>query len=243
MTLPKPLIAYLIVLHLALALVLMKSDFLQRVERHFGGLPPELSEHYHHMLAYHRRIDKQVPAGAVIVIGDSITQSLAVSNIADNSFNFGIGSDTTYGVLQRLHTYQSLDKAETIVLAIGVNDLKRRDPDEIIQNYTHILAMLPPSAKVIISALHPVDDRIQGELRSNQRIRQVNRGLKQLADTSEQWLYSDTTDMLSDSDGNLKAFYHEGDGIHLSAAGYALWTQALRNAISQLQQKPQTSLQ
>jgi lysophospholipase L1-like esterase len=242
MTLNRSLIAYLVLLHLLLGLVLVKSDFLQRTRGYLGVLPPEMTRHYHDMVAYHRRMDEQVPDGAVVFIGDSITQSLAVSNVSTNSFNYGIGSDTTFGVLQRIGTYRSLNRAETVVLAIGVNDLKRRDPDEIIRNYEHILEKLPKGMNIVISALHPVDDRLQGGLRSNQRIQQVNQSLKQLAEASDLRVYCDITPLLIDSDGNLKAAYHVGDGIHLSAAGYALWTEALRNAIGKLRQDPQAAL-
>ena len=235
MTHSKPLLVYMIMLHLVLGLVLMKSDFLERIERRLGSPPPELSEHYHHMLAYQHRIDRQVPDGAIIFIGDSITQSLAVSNISPSAINFGIGSDTTYGVLQRLNLYSSLDRAEILVLAIGINDLKRREPDEIIHNYERILARLPQTAGILISAIHPVDERIQRGSRNNQRIQRVNRGLKQLAATDSRCHYIDITTRLSDSDGNLKAVYHEGDGLHLSVAGYALWTEALSKAVRELQ--------
>ncbi len=230
----KYLIIYGVVLHLALALVLIKSDFLQRVNSHLGGLPPELSKHYYSMLGYQSRMDGQVPDGAVVFIGDSLTQSLAVSNISPNAFNYGIGSDTTLGVLQRLEVYRSLARAETVVLAIGVNDLKRRDPDAIIENYQSILQRLPKQAAVVISALHPVDEKMRSSLQTNRRIQQVNQGLRKLADASATRAYCDITPQLAGADGNLKPAYHVGDGIHLSAAGYALWTAGLKAAIETL---------
>lgn len=230
----KYLIAYLIVLHLALGLVLMKSDFLQRVRSYLGELPPELSTHYHSMLAYHSLMDNQAPEGAILFIGDSITQSLAVTNIAPKSINYGIGSDTTLGVLQRLGVYKSLGRAEVIVLAVGLNDLKRRDPDAIVRNYAQILKRLPQDAGVIISAIHPVDEAKRGPQQSNRRIRQVNQGLERLASSDPRWVYTDAGRRLGDSRGNLKPAYHVGDGVHLSAAGYAIWTEALKAAIDVL---------
>lgn len=230
----KYLIAYLIGLHLAFGLALIKSDFLQRISRHLGALPPELSSHYHSMVAYHSRLDTQAPEGAIVFIGDSLTQSLAVSNIASKSFNYGIGSDTTLGVLQRLEIYKSLGRAEAIVLAVGLNDLKRRDPDEIILNYGKILKRLPKNTGVIISALHPVDETKRGRHQSNHRIRQVNQGLQQLAKSDPQWIYTDAGTLLKDAQGNLKPAYHVGDGVHLSATGYAIWTEALKSAIDAL---------
>ena len=231
----------MVLLHLALGLVLMKSDFLQRIGHQLGIQKSELTKHYLSMLAYHSRIDKQIPDGATVFIGDSITQSLAVSNVAANSFNFGIGSDTTYGVLQRLDTYRHLHRAKTIVLAIGINDLKVRDPEETLLNYERILNKLPKGVNVVISTLHPVDDQLRGRGVNNQRIQQINRGLKILAKASEQRVYTDISSLISGSDGNLKAAYHVGDGIHLTPAGYALWTVALRDAIRELEQNQHRS--
>ena len=76
-------ITYLIGIHVFLAVVLLKSDFINRVERklgiHIATQSPEITEHFHRMLRYHKRMDGNVPEGSVIFIGDSITQGLCVS--------------------------------------------------------------------------------------------------------------------------------------------------------------------
>jgi len=123
-------ITYLIGIHLFLAVVLLKSDFNDRVEHKFGihtaAQSPEITQHFHRMLHYHKRMDGNVPEGSVIFIGDSITQGLCVSAIASPAVNYGIGSDTTVGILQRLPYYNSIKRASAVVLAIGINDIRRR---------------------------------------------------------------------------------------------------------------------
>ena len=85
----KILAIYIILIHAFILLILVKSDFIDRVERKFGIKPTnqELTNHYHEMLAYHKRMDGNIPQDAIIFIGDSLTQSLAVSAIKPNKVN------------------------------------------------------------------------------------------------------------------------------------------------------------
>ena len=159
-------LAYLLCIHILLAVVLLKSDFVFRVQNKLGiGIQQartlELTPHYHRMLGYHKRMDGNVPDRAVIFIGDSLTQGLCVSAVAVPSVNYGIGSDTTVGVLQRLSEYRSIDRAAAVVIAIGINDLRRRSDAEILDNYETILARIPESIPVIASAVLPVDEPVR----------------------------------------------------------------------------------
>ena len=105
-------------------------------------------------------IDPNVPSGSAIFIGDSITQGLCVSAVFTPSVNYGIGSDTTLGVLKRIPKYQSLNRASMVILEVGVNDLKRRKDEEILSNYSSILKLLPSHLSVIISGILPVNEAI-----------------------------------------------------------------------------------
>jgi lysophospholipase L1-like esterase len=227
----KFLLVYLSLIHLLLGLVLYKSDFIERARLHFGALKPEITIHYQTMLSHHRRMDDLVPAHAVIFIGDSITQSLAVATVAPNAVNYGIGSDTTLGVLNRLPLYRSLSRADVIVLQIGVNDLKRRGDEAIIANYKQILEHLPKQARVIVNAIHPVDEVFWGGGGANRRIKHINLGFRRLADQNESWIYCDAGKQLSGKEGNLQSDFHIGDGVHLNAKGYRIWIEALKAVI------------
>jgi hypothetical protein len=130
------ILVYVIAIHMLFGIVLIKSDFIQRVETKLGFVKPkiEITEHFHRMLRYHSRMDGNVPKQSVIFIGDSITQGLAVTAVINPSVNYGIGSDTTVGVLNRLPVYKSIEKASTVVIAIGVNDMEYRSNEEILRN-------------------------------------------------------------------------------------------------------------
>ena len=107
-------------------------------------------------------MDGNVPDRSVVFIGDSLTQGLCSDAIACPSVNYGVGNDTTVGVLARLPEYQSLRCASAIVLAVGVNDIMFRDNQHIVQNYRRILASLPQSVPIVCSAVLPVNEPIYG---------------------------------------------------------------------------------
>lgn len=153
-------ITYLILVHGLLALVLWKSDFLLRVERKLGWTPQvqELAGYYRTMLHHQVRMDGIVPDKAVVFIGDSLIQGLYTDAVVRPSVNYGIGGDTTVGVLARLSEYRSLLRASAVVLAIGVNDMKFRDNQEIIHNYRSILQILPRTVPLVSSAVLPVNE-------------------------------------------------------------------------------------
>ena len=234
-------IAYLVGIHLLLAVVLLKSDFIDRVQPKFGiqaDLPAEITQHYHRMLRYHKRMDGNVPNGSVLFIGDSITQGLCVSAVALPSVNYGIGSDTTLGVLQRLPEYKSIDKASTVVLAIGINDMKRRSNEDILKNYRSIIEHIPQNIPIVISAILPLDEesRPEWEGRNQDRIKNLNISLESIAKTDSRIFSVNAGSLLTDTSGNLADRFHDGDGVHLNSEGNGIWINVLRDGIQRAQQ-------
>jgi lysophospholipase L1-like esterase len=232
-TLRKFGVFYLLMLHVLLGLVLAKSDFIEKVGYKLGvTTKPELSAYYDRITTYHFRMDGNVPDGATLFIGDSITQGLATSAVANRAVNYGIGSDTTLGVLNRIRGYESLNRADAVVLAIGVNDLSRRSDEKIVANYEKILGSIPEEIPVVVSAILPVDERVQRVNFENKRISQVNQLLRELALKYDNVTFSDAGSSLRSSDNNLKSDFHVGDGVHLSSAGYQVWIRELRQALN-----------
>ncbi len=227
---------YIILLHLFCLVVLLKSNFVAKVGRTIGlSQQPEISSYYKQTVSFHKKMDGSIPEGATIFIGDSITEALATSAVAEVSVNYGIGSDTTYGVLRRLPLYSSLARAKCIVIAVGVNDLTRRGDNDIIKNYQQILNSIASDKSVVVSAVLPVDERVkQIQLKvelNNKRITQLNNKLENLCGTYRNVIFVNPGQELQSSDSNLKTRYHVGDGIHLSTAGYRIWIDKLRNVL------------
>ena len=225
------IILYLIGLHLALALILWKSDFLARLS---ARLEPELTEHYHRMVNYHRSIDPLVSAGTIVFIGDSHLQALHTEAVASPSVNYGIGNDTTHGVLLRIPSYPSLDHAAAIVLAIGFNDLRHRSNEEILSQFAKIIDALPPDVPIILNGILPVGKKISPRWLPGppDRITKLNRDLAALAQRERRITFLDPGPALADPGGHLKPTYHLGDEVHLSEAGKRRWIKALQTALA-----------
>ena len=225
------LVTWLIGLHAFAALAIWDTDLPYRIDRKLGlGFltPPEISRFYENMLGSHLQLDGSIEEGSVIFLGDSITQGLNVAAVTDKAINYGIGMDTSIGLLQRIPQYQSLNKASVIVVAIGINDFLRakRSPSEVLSNYTQILDRLPTNTPIILQAPFPVDEA-HGLAGTNIKISNLNTSLQGLAKQRNYSLIN-LQMLYSDKHGNLKDELHTGDGIHLSNKGYKLWIEALQ---------------
>lgn len=238
----QAVVIYAVGIHLLFLLVVVKSDFISRVQTKLGYDPttaelahPEISVHYNKMVRYHTRMEDNVPDDSVIFIGDSITQGLCVSAVATPAVNYGIGGDTTAGLLSRLPVYGSLNRASSIVLAIGVNDLPYRSNEAILSNYKTIVETLPPSVPVVISGVLPLDEKAREEWRNQnrERIAGLNEALAEIARNDPRLYFVDAGPFLTDSEGNLHRDLQYGDGIHLNSKGNEIWIRELRATLDQ----------
>ncbi len=227
------LIAHVVTVHLVLALVLWRSDALPRLQRVLGlAAPPEPTEHYGRMRPILDRIDAQAPDGAVVLLGDSIVQGYHAAALGPDVVNLGVGTDTTAGLLDRLADYGSPARARAIVVSVGHNDLRLRDDAELLENWGDILSALPCCIPLVCVAILPVDETASPDLAGfNARTRGLAEGMAALCTERLGTVFLDMSDDLADADGNLADAFHDGDGIHLSPAGYAVWTRALAGAL------------
>lgn len=193
------------------------------------GLP----SFYFEMAAYLRSVSGQLPDGSSFFIGDSHIQNLCVPCVVPGAVNLGIGHDTTVGLLNRLPDYPSLPRASQVVIAIGSNDLKRRDNTKLLENYQKILAALPHNTKIYWLAQFPVDARLeQVHHRTNRRIQQLNQLSTLLCLQRPGCQPIDPGSLLTDNSENLRSEYHRGDGLHLNNLGYQRLIEILREHIN-----------
>jgi lysophospholipase L1-like esterase len=201
---------------------------LYRLKTKMGLYDPMHSIQYQSLITMYQRVDKNVSSGSVIFIGDSLIQGLAVSEISPKAVNFGIGHDTTEGILKRLHHYQSIQRAKALIIAVGFNDLNKIDDHTLLANFDAILEGIDEHVAVYISALHPVDERlVQHSQISNQRIQAINLQLAEKTKAKANIYFSSVYAKLS-KNGKLDSRYHIGDGIHLNKLGNELWIAQLR---------------
>lgn len=224
--------SYLFLLHIAFLLLVLSPDLAYRVSGYLGlqSLQPEMTRHYQTMLWYHFQIDQNVPEGAVLFIGDSITQALVVGAVTPKAVNYGIGSDTTVGVLNRIPMYKSINRARAIVLAIGVNDLKWRENDEILRNYKTIISEIPTEIPLIFNAIMPINESMRNE-RWNVRIKELNNAMQRYCSSRQGCYFIDIGGGLVDYSGNLRQELSMKDGLHLNRKGYEIWINGLKDIL------------
>jgi lysophospholipase L1-like esterase len=166
---------------------------------------------------------KQMKASKIIFLGDSLTHRHNWSNF--KASNMGIDGDTTDGVLSRMRL---TDKAETIVLMIGANDiLQRTAMSKIQKNYSKILNTFKSHQKIyVLSVLPVVDDKQTKAI--NQDILSLNRWLKNEVKKQKMHFVNFYPHFLQ---GKGLAHPLTTDGVHLTSKGYKLWEKLLRDNV------------
>ncbi len=224
------IITYLLLAHAFIGVAVVKTDIIPRLQKKFGyeKITLELTPHYHTMVTFHKRVDKNIPDGSTIFIGDSLTQGLAVTAAFPQSINFGIGQDTTVGALKRIPFYHSITKAKRVIIAIGVNDLKKRNNDEIIKNYLKIISLIPKNIPILFSGILPIDESANNRTGTNNRIEKLNNRLSKICENNKKLHFLNISTLLVNANGNLSKNYHIGDGIHLNGLGSKIWISKLK---------------
>lgn len=193
--------------------------------------PIYIANHYQNSIVYHKSQDPFVDDGSIIFIGDSIVQGMLTSHVAHPSVNYGIGGDSTKGVLERMDFYKSIDNAKYVVIHVGINDLKKYSIGESIENYENILKKIKHKRVIVVSVLPVSNKFIQNNSDySLERLSHFNQEIKFLAEKYSVSFF-DMHKYFSDQNGYLKQIYDSGDGIHLNTAGYRAYIDSIKTII------------
>ena len=169
----------------------------------------------------------------IVMLGNSLTERGAWADILQDSLvlNRGIGGDCVAGMTARLGAIVA-GKPRAIFLMAGVNDLifSKITPEALLGQYERLLDAIrtaSPRTTVFIQSLLPLDEPQNEEYFAgkNARIEAFNTLLRETA--RQRGLdYIDVWNRMA-RDGKMPAEYTV-DGIHLNAAGYAVWSDVLR---------------
>ena len=217
--------AYVGLLHVLLAVLVFKTNFLELAAKTIWGTPQvEWSEDIYRGIAEQAALDGATPPGAVLLLGDSIMSQVPPGSVGAGVRNFGINGDTTAILRLRLATLRSLATARAAVFAVGVNDLKFRPQEEIVANYAALLAAVPERVGVVVVSVLPVDEAVERIRRRpdlrNAAIAALNARLQPMCAQRAGCRYLDAWPGMSDPvRGGLAVAWHAGDGWHLSPRG------------------------
>lgn len=211
-----------------------KRGLLARLGLPLPGRTAYVSDFDERMRLVHARMDPSVPPGRVVLLGDSMAQSLIVQDVVPGAINYGVGGGTARALLGRLPVYRSLATASAVIVQVGINDLYDRSVAEAAAAVEDVVRALPPSAgprSVYVHALFPLGRGFAPATAgrpSPASVRAVNEELRAFCRSACTFI---DVDDLADRDGFLRREFDAGDGQHLNAAGYAAWARILQRRV------------
>lgn len=187
---------------------------------------------------YQSRVEmfKAMPAGKkdIIFYGNSITFWGDWATLLGKPIykNRSIPGDTSFGLLELLDKTLH-GRPRQIFIMIGINDLARGVPREVIlNNYKRILAIIrdrSPRTSVYFQSVLPVNEsfgKLNNHYKRADEIPEINNFLQQW--TKEEHVgYVDLFSAMVNENGRLKKEF-TWDGIHLTINGYWQWINVLR---------------
>lgn len=177
-----------------------------------------------------------VVTGRIIFLGNSITEIGNWKKLTNDTtvINRGISGDITFGVLKRLDDI-SKRKPSKIFLLIGINDIGKDIPDEVIaDNISKIVVQLQagtPDTKIYVESIMPVNPDIPNfpqHYNKQEHILNTNKLIKKVTEQLHV-PYINIHDLFTDKKGQFDAKF-TADGLHPTASGggYEKWIAYLR---------------
>lgn len=224
-------LAYLALLHLAIAVLIGRPELAMRLHRALTGATPDATLFVASMRRHHQRLADNIEPGAVLFVGASSMQGLDVGAVADRAVNLGIGSDTVAGVLERWPV-RAVEQARAVVLAIGFNDLAHEPVEVVRDRFAELLARVPADLPVVVSGIQTIGGAAAADRPGfDAHIVRLNQAYRDLCADRPRCHYVDTAAALAGCPGEP---VHEPDGVHLGPAGYRCWKAALRAGLEAL---------
>lgn len=182
------------------------------------------------------------PERPLVMVGDSLTAAGEWGAMFPNAqpVNRGVPGETIADVIQRLDTITAL-RPQRVFLLIGTNDLLRGDePAAIFARYTQLVtAISDAGAEVVIQSTLPcARGANQNWADINRRAAALNSMLLPFS-REHRLKFVDLWPALTDRSALRDKFTI--DGVHLNAAGYVTWRDALLPVVEEPGRLPRPS--
>ena len=167
----------------------------------------------------------------VVMLGNSITFGVNWNELMGRSsiVNRGIGSDNTYGFLQRMEYVYKLHPRLCCIMG-GINDIYQDTPAEhVFENYIKILDGLRTHGIIpVIQSTLFVSTKWKKYVEKNGEVARLDSMLTAYA-TKNHIDFIDLNAVMSQN--NLLKEELTLDGVHLTPKGYALWRDELEKVL------------
>ena len=185
---------------------------------------PTLSQRIYErrLLAHQLAQDARLPAGALLVFGDSHLQALPLGHWP-GAHNFAIGGESAERLAARLPRFTSLARARAVVLGSGSNDLlEGRTPQAAAQAWRAVLDAVPPGPAVLCLEI-PLNPQRPAQAAAQRAFNAL------LAEQCRQRRHPVLPGALFEGGDGFTA-----DGLHLNPAGSARWLDHIHRALENL---------
>jgi len=163
--------------------------------------------------------------GGIVFLGDSITEQMPVVEMFPgvHVINRGIGGDRIDGLLERMDVSVYELKPRKIFILIGANDFlwPILNHSVMTENYSYLLGQIKkhcPDCRIYVQSILPMSWQWSS---LNNGVRAFNLAIKDIANKHGA-TYINIHDYYLDYSRRLAEKYTH-DGVHLNAAGKALW--------------------
>jgi lysophospholipase L1-like esterase len=195
---------------------------------------PNLPEHYLKRYALFKK--EPIVTSKIMMVGNSITELTNWKKLLKDSsvINRGISGDVTFGVINRMEDIVKRKPSKVFIL-IGINDLSRNTPDEVIlENLFTIVSKIrkgSPNTEIFVQSILPTNESFKNFIPAftgeDVHITTINAQLKRYADRMK-YHFIDLHAKFLGKDGNMDPQYAT-DGLHLNKLGYQHWVSILRS--------------
>lgn len=195
---------------------------------------PNMPDHYRKRIALFNT--QRLITGRTMMVGNSITEGGDWKKLLGDTtvINRGISGDITFGLLQRVDDI-TRRKPARLFLLIGINDLSKKIPEEVIlQNiltFVRRVQAASGSTRIFIQSLLPVNPGFKNfpaGYNVGEAVVTINDQLRKMAGRFG-YTYVDIHAAFTDQEGHLQVQY-SNDGLHLNEAGYRRWVKVLKDA-------------
>ena len=231
-------ILYIAALHALVAFMVVKTNFVHLASKTLGVAPPEeVGDDLYRATLDALVEDERAGDVEVLLLGDSLLAPLPADELGPGALNLAVGGTTVPTLSRWLPAIGALAKKPVVVLQLGCNDLKYRDPLVVASDYAGLVTSLRAAGatQVYVLSVMPLDERTPApagrSFVTNEEIEQLNGQLASLAAGAEGAEFVDLRPTFRDDEGQLRAKFHAGDGWHLSRAGLDQLASDLRAAL------------
>ena len=164
---------------------------------------------------------------ATLLFGDSHLHGLPAAALDGAVTNYAIAGEPASRLARRMGRYASVQQSRQVVLLSGGNDLAAGvSPAATAESVALAMRQIPPGTTVLLIEVPPVHaDSIR-----HAAVLKLNQELSRHCAARSNCRFVKLS-ALADSQNRLRSEYSSADGIHLSAAGYQVLADALKEVI------------